>query len=179
MKEVSPVVVERTFERPKAFGELECAEKAVAWCLKQHEVRPQVSYLSLDGRSMICVYEAPDAESVRVTQRRGGLSFTRAWACTILPGPSGATEAPPRFSTVVVERDLPDGMTIDGARAMIASAEPCFDLHRTVLLRSHFSRDGTRMICIFAAPEADAVRRANAHAKQPFSRAWPATVHHA
>ncbi len=176
MREPQRVVVERSFDEAKAFDELQRAEDAVAWCLEQHDVHFRRSYLSLDGRSMVCLYDAPDAESVRVTQRKGGLPFTRIWPATELPA-SDRSVSPPGYSTVIVERDLPAGMTLEQIRAMVAARDPCFDLHRAELLVSHVSHDVHRMVCVFSAPDAESVRRANTQAKQPMSRAWTATVH--
>lgn len=170
------IVVERSFEEAKAFDELQRAELAVAWCLEQHGVQFLRSYLSLDGRSMVCLYDAPDAESVRETQRRGSLPFTRAWACSVL-GDTGVDVAKPGFSTVVVERDVPAGMPREMIDGIMASSGPCFETHRVELLKSHLARDLHRMICIFAAPDAEAVRIANREGGPPFTRVWTATAH--
>lgn len=177
MPDLGRVVVERSFDEATAFADVQRAEQAVAWCLEQHDVHFRRSYLSLDGRSMVCLYDAPDAESIRTTQRKGGLPFARIWAATELPGPSGETETPPGLSTVIVERDLPEGMTLDFVRAMMASPGSCFELHRAVLLTSHLSHDTRRMVCAFSAPDAEAVRRASTVAGHPFTRAWTATLH--
>ncbi len=34
----------------------------------------------MGGKHMICVYQAPDAESVRLAQRQIGLPVARAWS---------------------------------------------------------------------------------------------------
>jgi hypothetical protein len=34
----------------------------------------------MDRRRRICVFEAPDADSVRVSYRSAGVSFERVWA---------------------------------------------------------------------------------------------------
>lgn len=179
MRRRERVVVERAFDEAKLFDELQRAEDAVAWCLEQHEVKFTRSYLSLDGRSMVCLYDAPDAEAVRETQRRGGLPFTRAWTATELTGTGHAYAAPPGFSTVVVERELPAGVTLEQIRALVASPDACFHLHRATLLASHVARDARRMVCVYSAPDAESVRRANVQARQPVSRAWAATAHFA
>ena len=75
------VVVERSFDAPQAFERVHALEEAKAWCLEQHRVRWVRSYLSGDGRRMLCLYRAPDAESVRLAQREASLDFDVLWSC--------------------------------------------------------------------------------------------------
>jgi hypothetical protein len=78
---VSPnVLVERSLPEPGTFERLHALEDERRWCLDQHRVRWSRSYLSADGQRMLCLYEAPDAESVRVAQREAGLPVERLWA---------------------------------------------------------------------------------------------------
>lgn len=170
------VIVERSFDQPSVFEELQAAEDAVAWCLQQHRVRFVRSYLSLDGRSMVCVYEAPDADSVRETQRIGKLPFSRVWGANVVE-PTGRYAAQPGMSTVIVERALPRSYGPDDVRTGFAGAAGCFSINRAGLLESNLSLDGMRMVCVFEAPDAEAVRRANLQLGFPFARAWTASVH--
>ena len=48
-------------------------------CFDALRVRWLRTSLSLDGRRMICEYEAPDAESVRRAQDSAGLPYERVW----------------------------------------------------------------------------------------------------
>jgi len=177
MKRSECVVVERRFEGDVAsFADLQLAEQKIAWCLEQHRVRPVRSYVSLDGRSMLCVYTAPDAESVRETQRTGGLSFTQTWAATIL-SQTATYVARPGLTTVIIERDLPEGVTVEMVVGWIESGHSCFETNGVELLASHLSSDNRRMACVFAAPDAETVRRANRQGEMPFVRAWSATHH--
>jgi hypothetical protein len=180
MTERATVVVERTFGEPVEFETLQSAENAVSWCLEQHDVRPLRSYLSLDRRRMLCIYEAPDAESVRLTQDRAGLTYVRVWSASLLPGPTASGSelaAQGGFATVVVEREVPPGTTLEDVRGLVSSSPPCFELHQARLLVSHLSRDLRRMMCIFSAPDAESTRTANVQGGFSFVRAWTATVH--
>lgn len=76
------VLVGHVFEEPGKFGEREVMEAVDMGCFKLHRVRMLRSYLSLDGLRMVSLYEAPDAESVRVAQRQAGLPPDRVWAVT-------------------------------------------------------------------------------------------------
>ena len=52
-------------------------------CLALYNVEFLGSYVSPDRRRMVCLYEAPDAESVRQANRQAGKSFVRAWAADV------------------------------------------------------------------------------------------------
>ena len=84
------VMVERLFEEPVAYEALQANEDKNAWCLQLHNVRFLRSYFSTDRRRMICVYEAPDAESVRLAQRQMALPFERVWTASPLPSRADA-----------------------------------------------------------------------------------------
>ena len=58
-------------------------------CRSQWGCRLLGTYLSIDGRRCLCLYDAPDAESVRQVQKTGTLSYERAWT-------SAVHEPPPR-----------------------------------------------------------------------------------
>jgi len=62
---MEPVVCERRIEPPIRVDDIPAMEAQAAWCLQQHRVSHVTSLLSLDGRLLLCVFEAPDAESVR------------------------------------------------------------------------------------------------------------------
>lgn len=176
MSRAEHIVVERSFDEKMDFESLQATETRASWCLERHNVRPVDSYVSLDGRSMVCLYTAPDAESVRETQRTGGLPFTRAWSCTLLTT-TGARAARAGLSTVVVEREISTEISEADLARMVGESGPCFETNGVELLTSHCSKDLKRVICIFAAPDAEAVRRANREAGAPFTRAWTATHH--
>lgn len=74
------VIVERSLLEPVAVSAL--AERAATGsaCLEAHRVRFVRSLVSSDGLRVICEYEAPDAETVRVANRKLGLPFDRVWA---------------------------------------------------------------------------------------------------
>ena len=78
------VVVEREFEVPQVFEELQAVEDANSWCLETHVVTFQRSYFALDGKRMVCVYQAPDAEAVRKAQDQAGLPYLRIYQATVL-----------------------------------------------------------------------------------------------
>jgi len=80
---MSRVIVERKFEDPETYDELQAQEDRFAWCLEQHRVTFIRSYFSKDRRRMICEYEAPDAEAVREVQRTASMPFERIWTAEV------------------------------------------------------------------------------------------------
>jgi hypothetical protein len=170
------IVVERSFDEQRPLDELQSAERRVAWCFEQKGVRVRRSFVSLDGCAMVCVYDARDAESVRETQRTAGLPFTRAWRA-LLMAHGDAVCAPAGRSTVIVERDPPPGMREEHLRALMSVSGPCFQTNGVELLTTYLAADSSRVICVFSAFDAEAVRRANREGGLPFTRAWTATHH--
>lgn len=74
------VLVERRFEAPVTLEEIQAREDAAAWCLHTHRVKFARTFFSLDRKRMLCLYEAPDAESVRAAQREAGMPFEAVWS---------------------------------------------------------------------------------------------------
>lgn len=91
------IVVERTLEDPVDVGALADGRERFVACLHAHNVRFVQSYMSADGKRMICVYEAPDAESVRIALRQHGmLPFDQAWKAKLWRAQDIATLAEAR-----------------------------------------------------------------------------------
>jgi uncharacterized protein DUF4242 len=80
---VEQVIVERSFGEATEFEALQTRADKISWCLEQHRIRFLRSYLSSDKKRMICVYEAPDAESVRTANRQAELPFDCVWTATL------------------------------------------------------------------------------------------------
>ena len=73
------VVVEQCFQQPIDPGRVRKGLQDNAWCRKLHGVRHIESLIATDGLSMLCVFEAPDAEAVRIVARKMGYRFERAY----------------------------------------------------------------------------------------------------
>lgn len=78
------VAVERTFDGPADLDELQAQEDGHQHCLDIRDVRFARTYFSADKSRMICLYSAPDAESVREAQREAGMPVERVWSFEIL-----------------------------------------------------------------------------------------------
>ena len=80
------VLVSRRFEKAVAFEEVQAAEQAGASCLVTHRVQRVRTYLSADRRRMISLYQAPDAESVRLALQAASIPVERVWAFRLFRG---------------------------------------------------------------------------------------------
>ena len=76
------VLVHRYFEDPVELAELQSVEDANVHCLEAHRVRFMRTFFSSDRRHMACLYEAPDAESVRIAQRQAKMPVASVLAVT-------------------------------------------------------------------------------------------------
>lgn len=170
---MSTVVVERSFDQAVAFEDIQAIEDRGAWCLEAHGVRFLTTYFSRDRRRMICLYDAPDAEAVRLAQTKAGVPFADAWPAGIVAHAAGPSEREP----IVVERTFDEPMDAVGLREAAAGAAWCLQAWGAQLELSYLSPDGHRCICVFTAPDAEAVRQAHKLSGLPFEAAWAATRH--
>jgi len=170
---MSLVLVERSFPEPVDVRDIQAIEDRGAWCLEAHGVRFLKTYFGRDRRRMICLYEAPDAESVRLAQEKAGVPFDKAWAARIVrhagPEPDG--------DAVVVERTLAQPMSEASIRESVARGAWCLEQWGCRIVWSYLSGDGCRVVCVFAAADAESVRQTQRQTEIPFDVAWPATVH--
>lgn len=74
------VLVGHEFDTPADHHARELSHEVDMGCFQIHRVRRLRSYLSTDRRRLFSLYQAPDAESVRLAQRQAGLPPDRVWA---------------------------------------------------------------------------------------------------
>jgi hypothetical protein len=77
------VIVERSYEEPIETEGLETRMEANPWCLEQYRVTYLRSFISTDGKRMLCLFEGPDAESVRHVNRQLDAGYERIWSATM------------------------------------------------------------------------------------------------
>lgn len=77
------VIVETTYDQPLTEEAWNDLYETVKPCLKQHGIRLNRSYTSLDRRRVICELEASDTETIRLFYRITGIPFDRAWPAEI------------------------------------------------------------------------------------------------
>lgn len=79
------VLVARRWQEPVTLDAIQAIEDRGAWCLETRNVRFVCTFFSADHTRMLCLYNAPDAESVREAQREAGMPVESVWPCTHIP----------------------------------------------------------------------------------------------
>jgi hypothetical protein len=74
------IIVEYAFEPPLTDEEFDAMAERLDPCLEARDVHWVQSFLAQDRRRRICIFEAPDAESVRAAYQSAKVGFERAWA---------------------------------------------------------------------------------------------------
>lgn len=176
------VIAELDFDPPITEDELRDRWREAGWCRDLYGVRHVESYLSGDGRRLLCVWDAPDAETVRQYYRTRSLATRAVWAAEV-HGPDGplaglpARPAPAMDSAMVevlVERSFEEPANLEELHAREDSAAACLEAYGVTYLHTFVSSDARRMVCLYDAPDAEAVRSAEREAGMPFDRVWSA-----
>jgi hypothetical protein len=80
---LDPVVVERQVASPVTPEMAAAMAERGSWCFEAHRIELIETYLSFDGMRTVCLFRAPDAESVRTANRQAALPIERAWAARL------------------------------------------------------------------------------------------------
>jgi hypothetical protein len=178
------VIVEGRYPEPNTPEAILERGRGQRFCFDLYRSHPVSHYLALDGVQICCVFRAPDAESVRrALAKIGVLPPDRVWTAS-LEGPSSdraslaraADAAAAQGALVLVERDFAQPVDLAALQAMEDEGRWCLDQHQVRFLGTFLAKDRQRMICLYAAPDAEAVRRVNTRLNLPFARAWAARV---
>jgi hypothetical protein len=171
------IVVERNFPEPADIAALKSAARDETGCLARHNVRYLYGYIAPDRRRMICVFEAADAESVRISNRQSGMPFECAYAATVHEPPASPPAAgdPRAGSDVLVERSFPEPVVFAEVQAIEDAGAWCLSEHGVTFVRTYFSTDKRRMLCRYRAADAESVRIVNRRLGMPFDVAWSIT----
>jgi hypothetical protein len=169
---VERVIVERALDDTLTSDAIHALSAQLAECMAQHRVRPLQTLLAHDGRRMVCDFAAPDAEAVRRVNRQGGVPARAIWTSTIHEAPPRPERSPDPL--VVVERSFDTAVDFATVQAIEDAGAWCLDVHRVRFVRTYFARDRRRMLCLYRAPDAEAVRRTQQQMGLPFDAVWPA-----
>ena len=74
------VIVETVFDPPITQDEFDALAARTYTCLAERHATWVTSYMAVDRRRRVCVFDAPDAEAVRQAYRLSGVKFDRVWA---------------------------------------------------------------------------------------------------
>jgi len=175
---VQLVIVERRFETPVELAAIQAIETAWPGCLETHRVRFIKSYFGHDRTQMVCLYEAPDAESVRAAQRQAGMPHESVWPCEFKawhPVP----QPPDRRQLVMLERRFAAAASFEDLERTERQGSWCLETHDVTHLESYLSEDRCKAVCSFLAPDAETLRHVGRTLRLPHESIWPATIHDA
>ena len=127
------LILERAFDPPRSLADVHEGIRGSGWCFDLYQVAWQGSFLSADGRTMVCSFVAPDVESARVALRKTGADTRRLWAASVHDAPS------PGNPNVIVERSFPAPDTFERLKAIVDTKAWCLEQHRVNWARSFLS----------------------------------------
>jgi hypothetical protein len=138
------VLVERSFDQPMSFEDVQKLEDEGSWCFDAYKVRFLKTLCSRDRRRMLCLYEAPDAEAVRLAEDRARVPYDRIWTCSRLQSNASIVHVAAK-EYVVVEREFPSPVTAEFFSDAFKRATWCLDLHRATYVESYLGGNGMKM----------------------------------
>jgi hypothetical protein len=77
---VPNIVVTRSFGDPLSLEDIQSIEDTAAPCLQARRVKYSRSFVSIDRKRVLGLYQAPDAESVSLARREAAMPVDSAWA---------------------------------------------------------------------------------------------------
>lgn len=163
---MSDLFLERSFDPGLRAADVVAMAEQTGWCFEIYKVDWHGSLLSADGHNMLCWFSAGDTESVRQALERAGANCATLWPGTVHDAPV------PGEANVLVERSFDEPVTIDAIQALEDDKQWCLDTHKVKFVRTFFSQDRKRMICLYSGPDAEAVRAAQQQAGMPVDRVW-------
>jgi hypothetical protein len=168
---MTDMLLERDFDTPITRAEVIAMGHESEGCFGRYRVIWHQSFLASGGRRLICWFSGPDAESVWMALRQSGVGPHEIWAGTVH---DAADADAPDWTTanVAVERRWDEPVELEDIQAIEDAGARCLETWNVRFARTFFSRNRTRMICLYAAPDAEAVRMAQRQAVMPVERVW-------
>lgn len=141
-----------------------------AGCFDLHHVDWKHSFLSADGRRMLCWYQAPDAESARLALRELGSNLHAVWAGKV----TGEGAKSPSISTanLLAEVLFTTPLSTDDLASHVAAVER----QGVTVVRGILSNRRTQWIGLLKAQDEQAARSALERAGLSAELVWPCTA---
>lgn len=83
VRRMSTVVMERRYEEARSQEQIDSMNQAIAPCLEVNSVTHLQTLASRDRTRFVCLFEAPDAETVRRAIESSGVAYERIWAADV------------------------------------------------------------------------------------------------
>jgi hypothetical protein len=172
---MADIFLERDLEPAMSIADVLAVSSEGAGCLQLHRVAWHGSLLAHDGRRLVCHFRAADAESARIALRSGGADIRRLWPGTIHDAPNlGRFDAD--SANVMVRRAFAQAVALEDIQAREDAGAWCLAARQVKFVRSYFSLDRRRMLCLYRAPDAESVREAQRQAYMPVEDVWAFTA---
>lgn len=168
---MTEVILERIFDPALTSEDVMNMAVDASDCFGMHQVQWQISHLAMDGKKMICRFSAPDMESIRIAMRQTRVDDRKLWRGKVFDAP-GIDREDVRSASVLVERSFDEPVTLQEIQDIEDAGIECLETRDVRFIRSYFSQDQKRMICLYEAPDAESVRQAQREAGVPFDDAW-------
>jgi hypothetical protein len=150
---MSLVIVETVAEQPMTDADLEKADQIGLPCLQAHGATWHYSLLSVDRCQMICIFDAPDAASVRDSYAKLGVQKRAIWAGELIQ-PEGTQAQPDLTERYVIEVHYPALSETDWNELRHQFSQ-CCTAFGVNWWRSYLSLDRTRVVYELDAPVAE------------------------
>lgn len=167
---MNDVIVEREYETAVSKEELLLMSREGASCMRLYNIAWKTSFLAENGRTLACHFQAADAETVRTALRQIGVETKAIWSGALHD--TGIEKSP----NVVVERRFDEAASLESIQALEDASAHCLELHNVTFIKTLFSLDKKRMLCLYHAPDAESVRVAQRKASMPVEQIWACQV---
>jgi hypothetical protein len=161
------IVLERSYTPPINEERFAAMARESADCMPLYRVDWQESLFALDGSRLVCRFLAPDAEAVRSMARTDPTPNKTAWPGEFYPGNEEGR------ANVVVSRQFDQPVEFESLASRENAVAWCLEEHGVTYLRSLVSTDRRRMLCLYRAPDAEAVRVVQRQSANPVESIWP------
>ena len=163
------VFLERNFDPAITASDVLEMTEAAGGCFNVHQVSWVQSFLATSGNRMLCWFQAPDLDSIRQALRKSQVDPRHSWAGDVFDAPVMPNAD---LANVVVERSWEEPVALEDIQAIEDAGIHCLENHRVTFVRTFFSTDRKRMMCLYQAPDAESVRVAQHQAGMPLERVW-------
>jgi len=165
------IFLERSFDPQISAADFLGMAARAAGCMDLYRIDWQQSLYGSGGRKALCWFRGADLESVRRALRTGGVDTAILWSGTVHDAPNTDAEGIER-ANVLVQRGFDTPVSLDEIQAIEDRGIRCLEIRNVRFVRTFFSLDRRRMICLYAAPDAESVREAQREASMPVEAVW-------
>ncbi|QIR37184.1 DUF4242 domain-containing protein [Tolypothrix sp. PCC 7910] len=145
--------------------------QSFAGCIKARNIQWLYSLVSAQGDRSICLHQVPYTDAIREAYREAGVQFQRVWQAYLWLDREVA-KLPQGYPLVIAEVNFEPPITKAIYEESKHQAESYFHELNIQQIFCAASCDGTRLICVFDAANAEDVRSLYCKIGQPVEQVW-------